>query len=474
VDTSLEEMFSRVLRALEGIHYETHDTPVFRKALEWMGNWPPGLDVTFKRRLIEATCSAFNIKEAELFINLDKNGQNGLALPVVSQPANSEADLRAILPKGGWFEWYDKYTLEIEAPLSYSIFSSLCTIGAALGRRVWLRQGEWQIWPNYCVILIGPPGLAKTTSGDIATKLAKEAAICPMFADQVTPERMISVLKESGHRFMYVGEMSTFFGRQKYNDGLVTKMLRILDSPEEYIAETQTREQEVLRDLAVTFLGCTTPSLLSSSMPAEVTSSGFMSRFVLVVERDTDRMFPMPGIPPARERAKLMKTLERLKSQVGEMTLSWEALKWYEEWYVEKKKEIRAISDDHTAEALARRPTHMLKTAILIHMVQCDNFRICQPCIEAAARMLQFVQKSTPGIVQVLKQTLVATDMDYVKNTLARLGGAADHSTLVRRVSGRMNSTALKSHLRTLREGGHIREGRRGTATYYILNQEAE
>jgi len=480
MDQNLEQSYRLVLRALEGVKYEKKDTPVFAKALEWVGyglSFPNQIDHELRRKLVDATCSAFGMEEAELWKAIDGRGVNGNenghkpVAPLVDPLQEAEEKFRSLLPKGGWFEWYDKWTLGNEVPLTYSIFSSLCTIGASLGRRVYLRMGHFNIWPNYCVILIGPPGLKKTTAGDIAAGLVKETVLCPCLADQVTPERLITVLKVSGHHFIYAGEMSVLFGKQKYNEGLVTKMLRILDSPKEYIAETVAREQEVLTDLAVSFIGCTTPSLLASSMPAEITSSGFMSRFVLVVERDTHREFHIPQEPPLNQGIKIKRTLERLKGMTGEMKLSPQADIWYQSWYHKFKMRMRNISDDTMAEVLVRAPVHMLRTAMLVHIVQCDSFEICPACLEVAANLIAYTEASAPRAVQVLKQTTNANDMDYVAATLTKLGGAADHSTMIRRVANKMNSTQLKAHIKTLEEAGRVKVGKKGGAVYYILTE---
>lgn len=463
-------MYHQVLRALEGVRYESKETPVFSKALEWLKNWPGGLDTSLRRRMLEATCKAFNVAESELLLALDNS--NGFQPIVFQQPQvakKSEESLRAILPKGGWFEWYDEYTRESEPPLSYHVFSSLCVLGAALGRRVYKRMGHFNIYPSYSVILIGPTGrVKKTTAGQIATTLVKRAVLCPILADKITPERMITVLKQSGHHFIFAPEMSFFFGKQKYNEGLITSVLRVLDCPDEMVIETQAREQETLTDLAVSFLGCTTPSLLTTSMPDEITSSGFMNRFMLVVETDTERCFPSPGIPPRAAEDKLIKTVERLSHMKGEMHFSPEADKWHDEWYRARRLEVRKMADDTLVEIMERGPAHLIRTAMLIHMVQCDSFQICVKCMETALGLLKYTEQNAPKTVQALKQTANANDLDYVKMMLLKLGGAVDHSTLVRRTATRMNSSQLKQHIKTLEEGGQVRVGKRGAATYYI------
>lgn len=468
--SSLEEMYLRVYRALENVHYRDRETPVFAKALEWIRQFPAELDTSLRVKLMAVTQKAFNLTESDLIRCLDGSTTNGFYAHKVIQ--SSEEKLRALLPKGGWFEWYDNYTLESEPPLSYHVFSSLCILGAALGRRVYRRMGHFSIYPNYCTILIGPTGrVKKTTAGQIAADIVKRGVLCPILADKVTPERMITVLKASGHHFIFAPEMAVFFGKQRYNEGLVTNVLRILDSPAEFITETQTREQEILTDLAVSFLGCSTPSLLSSSMPEEVTSSGFMNRFLLVSETDTERCFPTPGEPPKDMEAKLLKTVEWMKSMSGEITLSKEADQWYDEWYRERRRQMREVSDDTLVEVLERAPVHLLRTGMLVHLVQCGNLEMCLDCLKTSLGLVTHVESGAPKVVQRLKQTAGANALDLVVAVLERLGGAADHSTMIRRLATKMNAQELRRYITTLEESGRVKVTKRGSATHYLLSE---
>lgn len=467
--SELEQQYFRVLKALESVKYVNKDTPVFGKALEWIRGFPTALDNSLRVRLVSATCQAFQMTEAELLSQLSGElaRSNGA---VVAPSISNEEKLRATLPKGGWFEWYDKWTRESEPPLAYHIFASLCVLGSACGRRVVRRMGHFSIYTNYSVLLIGPTGrVKKTTAGQIAASLVKQAILCPILADKVTPERMISVLKQSGHHFIFAPEMAVFFGKQRYNEGLITSILRILDSPDEFIVETQTREQEVLQNLAVSFLGCTTPSLLETSMPDEVTSSGFMNRFVLVVEQDTERCFPTPGEPDPFMERKLVKTLERIKTMRGEMKLDEQATNWYNDWYIRRREEVRRATDDTLVEVMERMPIHLLKTAMLVHLVQCDNFMVCEKCLRDSFNILSYTERQAPKTIQSLKQSVGATELDHVVTMLIRLGGAADHSTLLRRLAPRMNTAQMKTHIKTLEESGRVRVGRMGSGTYYTL-----
>lgn len=460
--STLEEQVKVVVRLLRGKQLDKN-TPVFDTAIKWMKAFPSFIDQSLKEELKLAICWAFSIDEAELWSTVE-----GVVIGKLPGWESREDRLEALLPKGGWFEWYAEYTRYNEAPLSYHVFSSLCVLGAALGRRVWFDMGHFKIWPNYCVILIGPTGrVKKTTAADVAADLIREHALCPVLVDEPTPQAMISALKGCGHHFIYAPEMSLFFGKEKFKEGMVPKMLRMLDSPAVMEVETISRGKETVTDLAITFLGATTPSLLTTNMPGEVTSSGFMNRFMLVVERDTERVFPRPWKGKGKDG--IDKVIKRLKHLTGEVTFTSEADTWWDAWYRERKRIMKATADDLTAEVLERMPGHVLRTAMLIHLVQCDDFRLCVKCLEVAKAIIGHVEKETPAIVQRLRQSNVNADAEYVYDMLVKLGGAADHSTLLRRVASKMNAQTFKTHIRTLEESHRVKIGKQGGGQHYMV-----
>lgn len=460
-----EQQVLFIIKSLEDKIFE-HESPVFKKAVEWIERFPKAVDNALKDRLIKAICYSFKVTESDVWAAVA--GIPPALKPVHTVQKTSEEKLRALLPRGGWFEIYDTYTAQNESPLSYHIFSSMCILGASLGRRCYIDMGHFRVYPNYAAVLIGPPGKVKKTSAtDIARSIIDKAVLCPIMADKITAEAMATALKQSGHHFIYCPEFSVFFGRQKYNEGLTTQVIRLLDSPDKFSVQTQGRGEEIIENIALTMLGCTTPSLLAGSTPTEVTSSGFLSRFVLVVEETTDRCFPMPS--KGVGEGKLLDIVNHLKAMEGQMRLDEAATRWHNEWYHGLWKRLRDMSDETQAEVQARSHTHMLRASMLIHMVQCDSFRICQSCMETAAKLLHHVEANTPTMLKTLRQATVSQDADFVFEQLVRLGGAADHSKLLRRVANRMNSTQFKQHIRTLEESGKVKVGKSGIAAYYTI-----
>lgn len=468
--SDIQSKIRTVIRLLDGKTLG-RDSPVFNKTLEWLDYASTQVnDALLLEELVKAATVSFQISREELLRNVAGVTPTTQAPQIVVVDTDSE--LMQLLPKDGWCAKYAEYTTYTEAPLSFHIFSSLCVLGAALGRRVMLKMGFFDIFPNYCVILIGPTGrVRKTSAADIAKALIRNAAVCPIMSDAITPEALTTALaRDGGHQFIYAPEFAVLFNKQKYNEALTTRIIRLLDSPETFEVETQARSKELITNVALTFLGCSTPSLFSGATPEMVTSSGFLNRFILVNEDDTNREYCVPARGTGQLEDYLTGTVRRMKKYEGPMVFSDPAFAMYKQWYHERKQQIRQVTDEVTAEVLERGAGHMLRTAMLLHAADhCDNC-ICDSCIQTAVKLLAFVEKRTHGIITTIKQTGREQDADRILQTLRRLGGISDHSTLLRRT--RLDAPTFKRHISTLKESQLLREEQKGVMKLYILTQE--
>lgn len=442
-------------------------SPVFNQALKWLR--VETIPQAKRDELISTICTAFEITKAGLLREL-----SGVTQEIQETKWKSpEAALLSKLPKGGWLEWYAEYTKQSEAPLAFHLFSFLCTIGAALGRRCYVDQEFFKIYPNYATVLIGPTGkVRKTTAANIAKKFVEEEQLCPITADKVTPERFVADLQANGQHFLYAPELAVFFGRQRYNEGLSTLIIRLLDSPDTFTVHTITREENVLTEVALTVLACSTPSLLTESTPNEVASSGFLNRFMVIVEEDTDRCFPFPKRGDPRNEIKLKKMLRYLLGLKGALGLNKEARQWFDTWYRERRRALREVNDELLLELMERVPDHLLRTAMLIHLTHCEGFEICVRCLQTAKVLVDYATSTVPRIVNTIMKTKVGKDTEYIMRVLRRMGGAAPHSDLLRRC-GKTDAVTFKRAIGTLKEQGVVREEKQAGMRYYVIEEEA-
>lgn len=460
------DQIETLIRLFSGRTGLSRDSIAFKRALEWLANFPHEVDTSKKRRFLEAVCTAFSISEQELY---------GSIAGVRSQPSlatvagDEETELESRIKKGGWLANYINYTRQIESPMAYHLFASLCLLGTSLGRRVWVAKGPFQIFPNYCVLLIGPPALKKTSCADIIKRIIREKALCPIFPDQITPEAILDALEElGGHQFIYAGELSVFFGKQRYNEGLATLMLRLLDCPDIFTKRTKTGSIHTVTDVALTVIGASTPSLLATATPEQLTSSGFLSRFLMIVETHSTREFWEPRVDVAAEK-KIFETLNCLQLLDGKVGYTPAAAKWGAEWYHQHKKELESLGDDATIEIRSRTPFHLERTAMLIHLADCATMDICVPCMEQAATLLAYSERKIPSITKTITSNTQSQDSDYVVQQLQKLGGTATHSKLLQYCSSRCDKDKFRNIIGTLKEQEVLEERKSGVLRIYVL-----
>lgn len=441
-----------------------------------MKKFPGVVDQDLRPRLISAIKTSFGVVDAEIYAAVE-----GVELRSPNHrpsPKSTDSKFEEMLPVGeNWFRRYVEYTRYNESPMSFHVFSSLCALAACVGSKVFMKFGKEKLIPNMCTVLVGPTGLVmKSSACNFAYSLVRDTAVCPIITDQFTPSRFVSVMAQTGaHQFIYCPELSNSINREKFNESLITVLLRMLDCPEDgYVNETQSRQKEVVvGQIALTILAGTAPELIVKSMPAVALTGGFINRFLWVHEDDTDRMFARPWT--GLGEAELSRTMKRMVTFVGEVKWSEEVSRRYDEMYAERKKWIRQIEDSSVVRAIQRGDKHLLKIAMLVNMVLFDTLEMQEKSLEFASSLIRYAESRTPGLVKSLVQDEATSDVDFVVDVLERMGGLATHSDLLRRTSWKIGgASGLKQHMRTLIEQGRVKESKKGVATLYVLQKEEE
>jgi hypothetical protein len=442
--------------------------------LQWLSNFPGFIDPKRKAALLDGIQQTFGVSEAEVWADIA-----GMELP----PAPSrnghedpERVLEASLPQDGWLHDYAEYARFVEIPLAYSLCCGLVVLGTALGRRVYVQEGHFNVYPNLSTLLIGPPArLHKSTAVNMAKKLVISANLAPIFPDKITPEALITELTESGPlQFIGASELSMFFGKQKYNEGLIPVFLKMLDTEDVPVkVKSIARSTEYLEGVTLCMIGGSTMTLLTDSSAKEVTGSGFLSRFLPIVEEETQRCFPFPMRSEAIHENRLMLTLERMKSMSGEVSFEPKAHQWYDGWYRERWKQHQSITEDDLLQCMGRGAVHLKKIATLIHLADHKDFQICIRCLEAANTLLAYSEARLPRIIKAVNTNQRSEETECVLSQLRKNGGAMDHSRLLRSLSSKgIDAARLKALLDTLKQSQEIRETQKGNLRFYVLEAQ--
>lgn len=462
----------------------------FPECLSWLSE-PSSVQGSESERqhLIQQICKTYGISEPELAVLANAPG---LAVPKpedaerLAELQREEARLEAMLSRGSWLEWYTDYTRFNESPLIYHIFGSFCLLAAAVGRRVWVNDGDFKIMLPYTAILIGPTGRVRKSSViEIVQRLVIDEDLCPTLSDRMTPEALIKVLSPpdidgkgglGGHQFLGASEFSDFFGKQTYNEGLITLMLKLLEKST-YTYVTKNKGTTVVTDIALTILGASTLSLLHDATPEQVMSSGFLSRFVLCAEQDTPRVFPTPRHGPEHCLNNIRETLQDLKTQSGQAVYTPQADAWYQAWYHnEYKPRLRGTESEAMSKVLSRWHVHLQRTATLLHLAEHRDMYVCQSCFEVARNLLDYVEARMPQVINAIgKSVRSLRNSDNADYLLARLAefprGCANRRQLAYKCKNTLDAGALNRAMGMLIDMGKVVLKSAHGVVYYVATQ---
>ena len=140
---------------------------------------------------------------------------------------------------------------------------------------------------------------------------------------------------------------------------------------------------------------------------------------------------------------------------------------FYTQWYHKWRR--RQSEDTTLAEITQRSADHLIRIAMLIHVIECNTLIICEQCMKTAASLLTHIERRAPTLAKAMANSNQVTFSDYVLERLGGLGGTADHSTLLRRCSSKMNATQFKAAMQTLNESGLVRIVKKGIAHHYVV-----
>lgn len=443
---------------LQGKTY-TKDHRSFGMAINWIRAFPKELKPLEKDEIRRLFCLAFSVTQGELDAELI--GEGGTIVATHSSGAGAETktsreledELDALLPKRGFLRRYVNYTLHSEAPLAYHVFSALCGVGSILNRRVYLDMGYYKLYPTLGIIILGPSGIKKTSAANITIDLLQSLGVVKIYSEKLTPEALIEAMKgENAVGMVYAPEMTVFLNKQKYNEGLVQLITRFMDCPDVWESGTIGRGNSVLHNIAISSLMCSTLDWFIRSTPEDSFGGGFIARNLLIVQEASPRCEPIPRPGDPNERERLIYELAYLHTFEGEMLLDKVAHQHYVDWYSnEHQLEAKAPEHELLSTYYNRKPDHIKRLAMVMHIVECGDLHICPPCFNRALQLLEWTEQFLPSMLQQMFKSQIGAEQEQVLRVI-RNAGLISHSDLVRKMGYRMNAQTCKNIVSSLKE----------------------
>lgn len=314
---------------------------------------------------------------------------------------------------------YLKLVSQTEPPVLHHIWALVSMMSANLGRRTWFEFGPMPILPNQYILLVGDPGVRKSTAMSLAKKLIKGNANIRLAPDDTGGQRqglitamldgddndiskmlegldgvdedvdIVSIDPEDRHTmYCYASEFASFIGQGSYE--MVTFLTKMWDGEDHNY--TLKNSKAVLEKPLLNILGGTTPTALASALPMEVVGQGFLSRVVLVYAESAIKI-ARPQPIDEQGLAELRKLFTYVGNNFrGPFKETANASKLIDDCYFKQNK----IEDTRFVYYQTRRHTHLIKLVMAMAALR-GSQEIISEDVEDAQTLLTLTEESMPN-----------------------------------------------------------------------------
>lgn len=242
----------------------------------------------------------------------------------------------------------------------FHVWAMLSTLSVFAGRRFWFPFGSMKFWPNLYVVFVGDPGCAKSTAMNISKEIVRASGVVPVAASQITKEALLQKMSSTvdgqakkkafeGQRFfdhdgkkkeynqyaIYATELTQFIGVNPL--GFLEFLTAVWDEPMIEV-ETKNKGCDYVVGPYITLTACMTPDIVKGYLKMNVLSSGFARRTSFVYDSGCN-LIPWPDDSPDKLEAakRCVEFGQRLQKRSGSFSLSPDAKKLYEEWFMQNE-----------------------------------------------------------------------------------------------------------------------------------------
>lgn len=317
------------------------------------------------------------------------------------------------------FDLYFSYTENSESPLIFHRWSMLTAVGASLGRQYRLPFGEFNIYPNQYVMLIGDPGTRKSTAIKLAKKVLANAGYDKFAAERTSKEKFLldleGVVGDEGEVLSKNQVMANLFGEAA--DSEAKEVFIVADEFNEFVGSSNLEFLSLLGSLwdwdvesapfkqrlktsrsvsiyqpTINILSGNTHAGFAEAFPPQALGQGFMSRLILVFGESSGKKLPFPVRPSDSLRSQLLDMLREIKHNVhGEASMSTKAREMLETIY----RSFEGLEDVRFRHYSTRRFTHLLKLCLLSSACDARTEITAQDVLHANT-LLTFTEHNMP------------------------------------------------------------------------------
>lgn len=327
-----------------------------------------------------------------------------------------------------WITSYLKYTDNTEPRESYRTWTAISMVAAALRRKCYFTWGSETWFPNFYIILVGPPAARKGTALRSAIDMLTKVGIY-LAANETSRQKLITKIIEQidtvdteeriGYMHSSINIISPEFSVFIYgsDDKMIPTLCDWFDCGNKWEYETLGRGDDHITNLWVNILGATTPRSMQTILPADAFGTGLISRTLFIYE-DWKNWIPYPTLDETLELP-LTLDLEQMCQMAGQFKIGdKEFFKTYEDWYRELDNRPRdgSVLEDSSQ----RLPTHLFKLCMISSASRGNDRVITMQDFDRANGWLTQMEKKSKYAFQGIGQYSLAGVQARVIRLLAQ------------------------------------------------------
>jgi hypothetical protein len=374
-----------------------------------------------------------------------------------------------------WIKSYLEYTSSQESPERFHTWSALSAISSALARKVFMYRGHYTLFPNQYVVLVSESARCrKTTAANIAVNMLKRTG-ADMLVEKLTMQylskHLCEIAKKNGtgdsNISIYSPELSNFLGSDAYNSGLISMLTSVYDCPETWEYRTKNAGIDILKNVCVNILGCTTMEWMSQHLPGDTVEGGFTGRVIFVVSDEPKCRNAWPELSQDEliMKDRLIHDLTQIAKLRGVYTVTPEAKEFYTKWY----ETVKDPEDARLKPYYGRKGDHVLKVAIAFAASNGDELLLTKEHIVLALNALMDVEQLMPHAFRGVAYSKTSKDADRILRHIEKAKRPVLHSALLKQNYVYLNAKEFAEVMHTLIEGDMIDKKQIGRKMMYKL-----
>jgi len=387
---------------------------------------------------------------------------------------------------------YSNYTHFTESPEIFHLWCGLSGISACLGRRVYTKLGAEQIFPNMYVVLVGPPGVRKSTAMSWTKRCLKSSTNVRWAPDDTSGQRqgLLRAFTETDEdetsvqfdmekinaagdldQLQDLIEQAEFANRQPEKEvlygifgeldsligtnqrELLTFLRRVWDG-DSYTYRLRSDEIKLTEPL-MGFIAATTPEEICQSLPEGSLGSGFCSRLIFVFAEEKKTKLPNPPEPNRELQEEIENVYKRLFNQTeGEVKRTSQAEELLKTLYLNPKE---SIDDPRFIYYLQRRHTHVLKLSLSLAMARGSNV-IADVDVQDADYILTRTELDMPLAMGEFGLSPLASAQQKVLDYVKHSSGVVKMTQVWSHMQRDLKSRDFEAAISNLKNAGKIKE----------------